>query len=79
MNFTLNFYELVQVILETALKETEKGVLELSSELQQFVDEENEKASKDTGKLIFYLMKKGRVLESREFSIYEVTPIKLIA
>ena len=61
MNFTLNFYELVQVILETALKETEKGVLELSSELQQFVDEENEKASKDTGKLIFYLMKKGRV------------------
>ena len=48
-------------------KETGKGVLkvsgeyQLSSELQQFVDEENEKASKDTGKLIFYLMKKGRV------------------
>ena len=48
-------------------KETGKGVLkvigeyQLSSELQQFVDEENEKASKDTGKLIFFLMKKGRV------------------
>ena len=32
----------------------------MSSELQQFVDEENEKASKDTLKLTVYLMKNGR-------------------
>ena len=47
-------------------KETGKGVLkvigeyQLSSELQQFVDEENEKVSKDTLKLTVYLMKNGR-------------------
>ena len=47
-------------------KETGKGVLkvigeyQLSSDLQQFVDEENEKVSKDTLKLTVYLMKNGR-------------------
>ena len=47
-------------------KETGKGVLkvigeyQLSSELQQFVDEENEKVSRDTLKLTVYLMKNGR-------------------
>ena len=33
----------------------------MSSEYQKVIDNESEKASKDTGKLIFYLMKKGRV------------------
>ncbi|MBO5536648.1 MAG: hypothetical protein J6B53_14800 [Clostridia bacterium] len=36
------------------------GEYQLSSELQQFVDEENEKVSKDTLKLTVYLMKNGR-------------------
>ena len=35
-------------------------MLELSSELQQFVDEENEKVSKETVKLMNYLRKNGR-------------------
>ena len=33
----------------------------MSSEYQKVIDNESEKASKDTGKLIFYLMKIGRV------------------
>ena len=36
------------------------GEYQLSSELQQFVDEENEKVSRDTLKLTVYLMKNGR-------------------
>ena len=42
------------------LKETEEGVLEVSSEYQKVIDNESEKASKDTLKLTVYLMKNGR-------------------
>ena len=48
-------------------KETGKGVLkvigeyQLSSELQQFVDEEKAKAANETAKLMMYLFENGRV------------------
>ena len=42
------------------LKETEEGVLEVSSEYQKVIDNVSEKASNDTLKLTVYLMKNGR-------------------
>ena len=42
------------------LKETEEGVLEVSSEYQKVIDEEKAKEANDAVKLTVYLMKNGR-------------------
>ena len=42
------------------LKETEEGVLEVSSEYQKVIDEEKAKEANDAAKIMFYLMKNGR-------------------
>mgnify|MGYP007069916294 CR=1 FL=1 len=61
------------------LKETEKGVMEVSKELQQVIDNEKAEEKKDTAKLMNFLWSNGRGADAQKASEDENFLNKLLA